>query len=160
MLVLLIAIPSSVVTSLYTVLFSVQERTGQVLVYMFLMTLANISVSIALIPTLGALGAALGTVLSNGVAQACYIWDQHRRFGVRAERIWCLWAAGLALGAGQFVAGPRPAMRMVWAVVATTVLAGIVRTVGCVDARLVDRLFAGQLNAVGGMINRVLVAKT
>jgi O-antigen/teichoic acid export membrane protein len=160
LLVLLVAIPSSVVTSLYTVLFNIQERMGSLVLYTLLLTLTNIAVSIVLIPSIGALGAAVGTALSYMVGQALYMWDQHRELGVPAMPIWTLWAAGLALGVAQLMAGHGAGARIVWAVVATLLLVGIVRMVGCVDGRLVNRLFIGRLNPVAGMINLVLVAKT
>ena len=157
--VLLIAVPSSVVTSLYTVLFNMQERMGRMFLYSLLMAMTNVIVSVALIPAYGAVGAGVGTAASYGVSQALYVWDQHQALAVPALQVWTLWAAGLALGVVQYVIGARTPSRLLWAVGATAVLIGIVRTVRCVDGRLVDRLFAGRLRSVGGIINRALVAK-
>jgi O-antigen/teichoic acid export membrane protein len=158
--ILLIAIPSSVVSSLYTVLFSVQERMGRILLYSLLLTATNLAVSVALIPLYGALGAAVGTVLSYVVGQAFYVWDQHRQLAVPALGTWTLWATGLALGLGQVAAGPGVAARVVWACVATIALVGVVRAFGCVDRRLVERLFVGRLTPVAAIINRTLIART
>jgi hypothetical protein len=59
----------------------------------------NVVISIALIPTYGAIGAAVGTAASYGVGQVFYVWDQHaaaRRAvatGLDAGRPWGLiWA--------------------------------------------------------------------
>jgi O-antigen/teichoic acid export membrane protein len=160
LLVLLVTAPSSVVTSLYTVLFNLQERMGRMLVYLLLMTLTNVAVSLALIPTYGAVGAAIGTAVSYALSQALYVRDQHRALAVPALKVWTLWAAGLALGVLQLTVGTGVAGRLAWALVATAVLIGIVRAMGCVDDGLVARLFAGRLSPVAAIISRTLVAKT
>ncbi len=159
LVILLVVIPSSVVTSLYTVLFNVQKRMASLMVYVFLMTVTNVSVSFALIPEFGAVGAAVGTVLSHALSQACYVWDQHRSLSVPAARVWMLWTAGLVLGVMQLVVGEDVGGRLAWALVATAVLAGVVRLAGSIDGQLVRRLFAGPLSPLAGIINRALAAK-
>jgi len=159
LLILLIIVPSSVVTSLYTLPFNVQERTWRLFFYSLVMTATNIALSIALIPLYGAAGAAIGTAVSYAVAQALYIVDQHAALAVPALRVWTLWTVGLALGAAQLAAGTDPGARAAWAVVATTVLVATARLARCVDDRLVERLFAGRLSPVAGIINRTLVTR-
>jgi O-antigen/teichoic acid export membrane protein len=159
LLVLLVAIPTSVVTSLYTVLFNVQERMGRVLLYMSLMALTNVCMSIALIPLFGAIGAAVGTVLSYALCQACYVWDQHRSLDVGAARVWTLWLAGLTLGVVQAVIGSGAGWRFVWAIGATIGLVALTRRFCCIDRGLIDRLFGGRLSPLGAVINRTLAAK-
>ena len=159
LLVLLVAIPSSVVTSLYTILFNVQERTGRLLLYSSLLTFTNLAISLALIPTYGAVGAAAGTVCSYVVGQAFYVWDQHRQLAVPALGTWTLWMTGLAIGVAQLAAGPGAGWRIVWACAATAILVLVVRGMGSVDGRLVERLFAGRLTPLAVMINRTLVAR-
>ena len=112
----------------------------------------------AFIGIVGAMGAAVGTVVSYVVYQALYVWDQHRSLSVPSLRTWTLWTSGLVLGVAQLAAGSGIGMRIAWAIVATGTLAAIVRTVKCADGRLLDRLFAGPLDPIGGMIKRVLVA--
>jgi O-antigen/teichoic acid export membrane protein len=158
LLIMLVAAPSSVVTSLYTVLFDIQGRLRRVAVYLVVTTAANLMVCLALIPRYGAAGAALGTTLSLTLGQALYIWDQHRRVGVPAGPVWALWGIGLALGAGQMLAGVSLGTRIVWAVVATAVLSAMVRRGALVDGGLVSRLFAGRFRPLATVINRVLVA--
>lgn len=159
LLVLFVAIPSSVVTSLYTVLFNIEERMGRVLSYMFLLTLTNLVLSVLLIPRFGAMGAAAGTAASYIVGQLLYIADQHRRRRVPAGVVWILSGAGLVLGASQLAAGPGAAWRLAWAFFATALLAILTRMVGCVDAGVVGRLFAGRLSAVGELINSLLAPR-
>jgi O-antigen/teichoic acid export membrane protein len=159
LLILMIVVPSSVVTSLYTIPFNVQERTWRLFFYLVVMTAANIAISLTLVPTYGAIGAAVGTAVAYAVAQALYVIDQHSALAVPAMRVWTLWAVGLALGVGQLAAGPDVAARAIWAVLATAVLIAIVRVAGCVDDRLVERLFAGRLSPVADIINRTLVTR-
>lgn len=156
LLVLLIMIPSSVVASLYTVLFSVQERMGRALLYLFVMAMTNVVISLLLIPTYGAAGAAAGTVVSYVVYQASYVWDQHRTVSAPAFRTWALWATGLVLGVAQWAVGATAGTRIVWAVAATAVLIALIRSIAAVDPGIVARLFAGRLRPVGVALNRVL----
>jgi O-antigen/teichoic acid export membrane protein len=159
LLVLLVAVPSGVVTSLYTVLFNMQERMGRMLLLALLMALTNVAVSLALIPVLGAVGAAIGTATSYAVSQILYVRDQHVALAVPSVQVWTLWAVGLSLGVLQVLAGSTVA-RLLWAVCATLLLAAIARSVGCVDDRVVGRVFTGRLSRVAEIINRTLVAKT
>ena len=152
LLVLLVAIPSSVVTSFYTVLFNMQERMGRVLGYIFLMTATNVVLSALLIPRLGAIGAAAGTAVSYVLGQALYIRDQHRQLQVPADAVWTMSAAGIILGVSQLAVGPGAVGRIAWAVVATAVLMMVMRRLRCVDAGVVARLFAGRLSVVGELI--------
>lgn len=155
LLVLFIVVPASVVASLYTVLFNVQQRMGRMLVYLFAMAVTNLVVSVQLIPHYGSLGAAIGTVLSYVVYQASYIQDQHRTLAVSQRRIWILWSAGLILGVSQFVVGVDVPSRLVWAVAACVGLVAIIRVEGCVDAALLSRLLSAH-PSLGQLAARVL----
>ncbi|MDP2318071.1 MAG: polysaccharide biosynthesis C-terminal domain-containing protein [Acidobacteriota bacterium] len=159
LLVLLIVVPSSVAASLYTVLFSVQQRMGRVLVFLLVMAVINLGLSRQLIPVYGALGAAIGTVVSYLVYQACYIQDQHRILAVSPRRIWILWSAGLVVGVSQFAVGVDVAVRLAWAVAATAGLIAIIRLARCADAALLCRLLAAH-PSLGQLAARVLAPGT
>jgi O-antigen/teichoic acid export membrane protein len=159
LLVLLIAVPCSALNSLYGVLFNLQERTGQVLLYVALMTGIGIGVSIVLIPSYGALGAALGTVASYLVYQAAYVWDQHRRFEVPAVRIWIVSATAVGLATVQVAVGAGVFERVLWAGLSTIAMTTVIRLVGCIDADLVVRLFGSQIGPAR-FINRAFVVRT
>ncbi len=160
LLVLLVAIPSSVITSLYTVLFNLQERTGRLVLYSLVMMSTNLSFSLVLIPRYGSAGAAAGTVVSYAVGQACYLWDQHRVLAVPARRAWLLWSAGVVVGVAQLAAGPGIGLRLTWALAATAALVVLVRAVGAIDASLVERMLGTGLRPLAGTITRVLIART
>jgi O-antigen/teichoic acid export membrane protein len=120
-------------------------------------TVANIACCLVLIPTSGVFGAAVATALSTAAGQALYIWDQHRHLQVPPARVWGLWATGLALGVAQVAMGAGIANRLIWAVVGTLTLSGMVRRASCVDGLLVRQLLGNRLLA--RFINRVLVAE-
>jgi O-antigen/teichoic acid export membrane protein len=157
LLVLLIAVPCSALNSLYVVLFNLQERTGRVLLYVTLMTGIGVGVSSMLIPSYGAFGAALGTVVSYLVYQAAYVWDQHRRFEVPAVRIWIISATGVALVTFQVFVGAGAVERVLWAGLSTIAMTAVIRVIGCIDADLVVRLF-GSYMGPARFINRVAKA--
>jgi O-antigen/teichoic acid export membrane protein len=155
---LLIVVPASVVSSLFTVLFSVQERMGRSTVFLFVTSAVNVGLSLLLIPRYGALGAAAATVASYVVYQASYVWDQHRLLGVAAGRTWTLWTAAILIGAAQWPLGSSIAMRAGWAALTTVILLAVVRMVGAIDGGVVARVFGGRLQPVGTVITRVLAA--
>lgn len=157
--ILLIAVPASVVTSLYTILFNLQERMGRVLIYSTLMAATNIGLSLILIPQYAAAGAAVGTVLSYLVVQGLYIWDQHRELRVPPQRVIALWAAGLGIGVAQYAAGAEWQWRILWAVAATAGLIVVVRRGRCADAALMRRLL-GAHPWLGQLAARVLAPGT
>jgi O-antigen/teichoic acid export membrane protein len=159
LLVLLIAVPCSVLNSLYVVLFNLQERTGRVLVYVTLMTVIGIAVASVLIPLYGAIGAAIGTVASYLVYQGAYVWDQHRRLEVPAARIWIISAAVVGLATLQVAVGAGVLERILWAGLSTMVMTAVIRVIGCIDADLVVRLFGRRIGPAR-LINRAFVVRT
>lgn len=156
LLALMVGIPSSVLTSLYTILFSIQLRTFWLSIYNFIITSTNFGVSIILIPHIGALGAAAGTALSYLLGQILYIHDQHRVIGVGSRPIWILWAAGLMVGLSQFLVGSNPLARLALAIVATAALVVTVRRCHLADAAVV-RVILGVNPALGRFATKLLV---
>lgn len=159
LLVLLVAIPSSVLTSLYTVLFNLQERMGAVLGYLFALTLTNLLLSVLLIPPFGAMGAATGTAASYLVGQALYVSDQHRRLQVSPRAVAILSIVGLAIGLTQLAVGGHAGARMIWAVLASLLLGFVIRQSRCIDARVLADLCAGRPQRVGVLIAALLVPR-
>lgn len=157
-LILCAVIPVSVVTGLYSALFSFQRRHGRALLYSCLMAAVNIVVSLALIPLLGAIGSAIGTVTSYGVSQAAYALDQHRRAGVSWLPVASIWGLLLFAGAIQAGIGRGVWLRLLWAAVTVGVLAALARRTGAVSPRIMNKVFSGPLAPVGARLTRVLIA--
>ena len=157
LMALFVAIPSSSIASLYSLLCNVQERLDVIFWFTLLMTGANLSISLLLIPTYGAFGAALGTALSYALYAALHVWYQHKTIGIQARAIWILWVIGLALGVTQLLVEPTIGLRVAWAAVASAVVVGVVRSCACVDPSLVERVLSGRLNLFARLVRRALV---
>lgn len=159
LIILSAVIPASVITSLYSVLFSLQERNARLFVLSVVMTTTNIVISVMLIPTLGAMGSAVGTALSYMVVQMLYVADQHRWANVDSGRIWTMWTVVVATGVLQVAAGTHLGWRLLWGVVSIGAIAVTARHTGAVNGRFVERLFAGLLAPVGTLVTRALVSR-
>lgn len=155
LIVLCAVVPSAIVTSLYGVLFSLQERTMRQLAYVGVMTAANLGVSLFLIPRIGALGAAAGTAVSYVIAQGLYIRDQHR-YDV-APGLPAIWATVLVFGAAQTQLATLPS-RLVWAVVASTATLWIARRTAAIDGAVLDRVLGGTWTPLRAGLHRLMVA--
>jgi O-antigen/teichoic acid export membrane protein len=156
LIVLCAAIPGSVITSLYTSLFSLQQRHSRVLLYTCLTVSLNLAISALLIPRFGAVGAAVGVVASYAAAQIAYLVDQHRHLAISATRLALVWGAVVFFGIGQMALGAHVGWRLIWGAIAVVAIGWIARRTAAVDARLVNRLFIG-LSPIGGMLCRALV---
>ncbi len=158
LIVLCAVVPAQTITSLYTVLFSLQKRLSRVLVYGALMTAVNVAASLLLIPRLGSIGAAAATSASYGIVQIAYMLDQHRHLHVSTRRIMPVWLTLLSLGFLQVAFGVRIGPRLVWAGMTVLAVAWAARRSSAVSTRLVDHLFSGPLSPVAVLVRRTLVA--
>ena len=157
LLVLCVVLPSSVVTNLYTALFSVQQRLGRLFLYTCVTVTLNLTLAFALIPRFGAVGAAVGTVAAHVVSEFVYLTDQHRRLGVSAVPVLAVWVVVLILGLVQGGLETHVLWRIVWAAAAVLLVGAVARRTAAVDGALVDTLFAGLLWPVGSLLRRALV---
>ena len=155
LLVLCAVVPTSVVTSLYTVVFSLEKRLGRVVWYTAAMTVVNLALSFLLIPRYGAVGAAVGTAVSYAVAQVCYIWDQQ----AETTGVGGMWLVIVLCGIAQVWVGENPAARAVWATVSGATIAWTAKRTSTVSAAVVERLFAGVLAPLGMVLRWMLVPK-
>ena len=155
-LVLSVVIPGSVLTSLYSSLFSLQQRHGRLLAYSCLTVALNLMLCWLLIPHFGAVGAAIGTATAHAASQAAYLIDQHRRVGVSVTRVLPVWVTVLSLSGIQVIV-PALGWRLLWAIAAVGFVAWMARRTFAVDAALIDRLFMGTLSPVATLLRRTLV---
>jgi O-antigen/teichoic acid export membrane protein len=156
-LVLCAVIPSSVVTSLYTVLFNLQQRMSRLFVYAVVMTVINLGLSFVLIPTYGIAGSAIATAVSFIFGQIAYVADQHQHLRLPGLRIWAIGSASLAAGVIQVALGQALAARTLWAVVSSAALIWTARRVVAVDPALLARILSGPLAPVASVFTRALV---
>lgn len=155
LIVLCAVVPTAIVTSLYGVLFSLQERTMRQMAYGMIMTAVNLGLSLILIPRYGAVGAALGTAASYIVAQALYMRDQHQ-YDVAPGMV-PIWGAVLAFGVAQTAIVTLPA-RLAWAAVASVTTIWIARRASAVDGPMLNRLLSGLWTPLRSGLYRLMVA--
>jgi hypothetical protein len=158
LLILLAAVPASVVMNLLTVLFEVQRRLASIALYLVPATAICMATMFAMVPAYASRGAAVGTALLSVVGQILYIWDQHRQLAVQSNRVWALWATGLGCGVLQVLIGADTIERVGWAVIATIAVGLSARLWRCVDGPFIAQVFPGRLQPAAVLINKLLVA--
>lgn len=114
-------------TALYAVLFEVQGRLGRSAAMAAGMVIVNFAVSLALIPTLGGTGAAVGTLCANLVVQVLYMQDQHTFLRAARGKSHALFAFSSLYAVLQIMAGPELLARSLLTLVSLVVFAGILR---------------------------------
>lgn len=83
LVLLAIAIPGSIVTTLYGTVFASEGRMFRTaVVYSCVMTLVSLATMVVLVPRLGAVGAAAGISTGYLTLQTIYLLDQHHRHNV------------------------------------------------------------------------------
>lgn len=157
LVVLCAMVPSSVITSLYVPLFSLQERHARTLMYGALGAVLNLTVSAVLIPSIGAVGAAVGTVISSATAQVAYLHDQHRFLAVRAGPVLAIWTVVVVFGVAQIATGTHLGWRLTWALTAVACVGWTARITSAVSRPVVQQLFMGALSPLGRAILWALV---
>ena len=94
--VLSIAVPGSLLATICGVFFDAQGRMFRsVVIYHSIMVVANIAISIILIPRYGVIGAAIGTAVSYIFVQLLYFKDQSRHLQVPESSL--AWIFGLLM---------------------------------------------------------------
>ena len=156
--VLSVALPASVMIHLYGMALDVQRRLPMVFRFTAAVAVLNVLLSVLLIPRLGAIGAAIGTVGGYLAGQFLFMRDQHRWTKVPSTPVAAVWAVGLTAGLTQVALGPGIPVRIIWAVASTCAVAVAARRVGAVAPQLIVRLFPGPLQPVGAAVRFALVA--
>ncbi|MGE3401259.1 MAG: lipopolysaccharide biosynthesis protein [Vicinamibacterales bacterium] len=153
-----VVVPSAAVTSLYSVLFSVQGRLGRLVVYLALMTATNLCLSVLLIPSFGAAGAAAGTVASYLFGQIVYMTDQHWYLDMRLDRVLPVWLT--AVFSGMLQAPPELPwlFRLASCGVGLTAIIVAARRFESVSPKLMDDCFGTRPGAAGNFVRRLLIA--
>ena len=155
LLVLCIGVPGCVLTNLYSVLFDVQKRLGRGVLLLLAMTVANLGLSVVLLPVLGPLGSAVGTAVSYLIGQLLCMRDQLRFLKISMLPMLSLFGWMLAFSVGQALlgfAGPVWAsvpVRLGWSAAWILGLFVLVRHHRTVDAGVLDRILSGRLAWIG-----------
>ena len=156
LLVLSIAVPGAIFSYVYSVLFNTQGRSVRPALYVGAMAIINLLVSFALVPRMGALGAAAGTAVSYVLVQALYMADQHRHLSMPMGASGGLFLLAIAYGVLQWVAGDGLLIRLGLAIVFISVLVAISRRFRLTRAVVVRQLLPPGLSRVGAFFDRLL----
>ena len=160
LLMLCVTIPTSVIGALYSPLFNLQQRLQVSFIYSTLMALINVGISIFLIPRIGVIGAAIGTIVSYGIGHLLYLFDQHYYVGVPFLKMSILFALNVFIGVGQVVMGPELLFRIPWLVVSMILLFIVFRQFKIINPDLLYVIFSGRLYPIGLFLSRALVPNT
>lgn len=153
--VLLVAVPGAVFTHVYAVPFAVQGRLGRsTVVFGGLMSVANVGLSLVLLPQYGVLGAAIASAVSYLVVQALYLGDQHRYYRLPGGAALTALIIAQGFGVGQTL------MANLWGRIALAMVAGVVVILGArsravVEPEVLDRLLPARAAWLGQLIKRV-----
>lgn len=158
--VLCIALPGSVLTALYGMLYTLQGRLHRPTVYLACMAAINVALSLALVPRIGPLGAAVGTAVSYVVSQWLYIRDQHLYLEVPAKTVGILFAASIAFSLLEGFALNGVVARLAVALTFTAAIIAMARHLEIVDRGILARLFIDRFSRVAILLTRVLVPQT
>ena len=157
LLALCISVPGAIFSYLYTVLFNIQGRSLRPAMIVAAMAMMNFTISFALIPDMGGLGAAAGTAISYFLMQLLYMADQHRYLSVPAYQICRIFLIGATFGAAQCYIGEELTSRLLLAVMFMAALILQTRRSGIADRDVVANLLprrAGLIaRAVGWMLS-------
>lgn len=158
LIVLSIVIPTSILSYVYDVLFNIQQRLGRELVYSFISMIASLIVSFSLIPVMGGLGAAIGTITALLTTQLLVMRDQHRFMNTPLRRMGILFLATLLFCIFQYVIGPDLWARLIWGAASICFLIILFRRLKVINSNLLNTIFSGHMSGIGKFLNKVLVA--
>jgi len=157
---LAIAIPTSILPYMYDVLFNVQQRLYKEFIYSFISMLVSLTVSFGLIPSMGGMGAAIGTVTALLVAQLLVMRDQHNFMNTPLRRMGIMFLAVILVCAFQYIIGVNIWVRVIWSAVSIYFLIMLFRKLKIVNSNLLSTIFSGHLSGIGAFLNRILVARS
>lgn len=158
LLILCVTIPTSILSSLYSVLFNLQQRLDRAFIYLLFMTAVDLGISLNLSPIMGGAGAAVATIVSLAVGQLLYVSDQHYHLKVPLRKVIALFTITFLSSILLLVAGPHLWPRILCFALSAAFLIFLFRQMKTIDPELLSRLFSGRLIQVGILLNRVLVA--
>lgn len=155
--IMTLAIPCACISSLCTVLFSIQNRLPRTFIYALIMTSVNIIISIILLPSLGLIGSAVGTSISYILIQSLYLWDQSRFLNTKNYKTWIVFLYLLIFAFMQvfFVYSMRS--RIIIGMISLLLYFLMVRLFNIIQANVIKQLFGGLFERIGDILITVLV---
>ncbi|MBT4680363.1 MAG: oligosaccharide flippase family protein [Flavobacterium sp.] len=145
LLVLCIAIPGSIFSAIYAILFELQGRLGRSSLYAAAMFAVNFIITLGLIVKYGALGAAIGTSISFILVQTLYLLDQHRFLKVPKFKTIILLVFSSLYGLSQWAMGDNLVVRLGGALAGLICLGVLVRNLNLGNKAILIKLFPKNL---------------
>jgi O-antigen/teichoic acid export membrane protein len=158
LIILLIAIPTSMLPHAYSILLTIQQRLGRVFIYSLVGMVVTLAISFSLIPAMGGLGAAVGSVAALLAGQLLYIWDQHRFMNTSMRLVGTMFTAILLLCVFQYFIGAVLWARLLWGASSIYLLILLFRKLKVINSNLLTTMFSGRLSGIGVFLNRLLTA--
>ena len=160
LIILFIVIPTSILPHEYTILLNTQQRLSREFLYSFVGMVASLIVSFSLIPTMGGIGAAIGTASALLITQLLSMWDQHRFINAPLRRMGILFSATLVFCIFQYIIGLNLCVRLIWSAASICFLILLFRKLRIINSNLLSTIFSGHLLPVGMLLKRLLVVKS
>jgi len=145
LLVLCAAVPGSIFSAIYAILFELQGRLGRSSLYAAAMFAVNFIVTLGLIVKYGGIGAAIGTSTSFILVQTLYLLDQHRFLKVPKLKTIILLIFSSLYGLSQWIMGDNLVVRLGGALVGLICLVVLVRNFNLVNKAILTKLFPKNL---------------
>ena len=157
LLILCGAVPCSIFTSVYVVLFETQGRLGRSSLFGGIMFFVNMVISFALVVEFGTVGVAIGTMVSYFIYQYLYVIDQHMFLKVPKYKAITLLIFSVFYGLIQIAVGDEMAFRIGGALLSFSCLILIIRHYKMVDKAILEHLLSGKLSSFHPHFHRILI---
>lgn len=159
LLILCSVVPGAGILALYAVLFELQGRLHRATWYAAIMCIVNIIISYNLVPKLGGVGAAIGTLTSYYTIQFLYVTDQHEYCGVPRRKIYIILLLNVVCGLLQYFAGEELTVRIMVACLELIGVTFLARSYYLIDREILKGLFQGKWPFFCNNIVRLLTQK-
>jgi O-antigen/teichoic acid export membrane protein len=157
LLVLCGAVPCSIFTAVYAVLFQTQGRLGRSSFFGGVMFSVNIITSFVLVIEFGGVGVAVGTTLSYFIWQYFYVMDQHNFLEIPKAKIIIFLIFSIFYGLMQIAMGEEVAFRVGGAFLGFSCLILMIRHYKMVDRAILKNLLSGKLSSFHPHFDRLLI---
>ena len=157
LLLLCAAVPISIFSAIYAILFEIQGRLGNTAFYNAIMFALNIIISLALVGEFGGIGVAIGTIASYFAIQTLYLLDQHKYFEASKNKTIILLIFSLLYGLTQYFIGENLLFRLWGALGGLVCVISLIRHFHMVDKTILTNLLSGKFIRFRSFFCRLLI---
>jgi O-antigen/teichoic acid export membrane protein len=157
LLLLCAAVPGSIFTAIYAILYESQGRLGKSSYYCSIAFLINIIISLALVAKYGGIGVSIGTTVSFFALQTLFLLDQHRYLKVPSRKTIVLLLFSLIYGLSQYFIGENLLFRVGGTLMGLACLILLIRRFNMIDKTILSNLLSGKLFRFRTFFCRLLI---